>query len=347
MGLAKKSGRLQNQQGEKVVSGYTMIKRYQSLILAESELNNFRKTPVELYEPIAYMLSLGGKRLRPVLVLMSAELFGIKAEQALKAAMAIETFHNFTLMHDDIMDNAPLRRGKQTVHERWNINTAILSGDVMLVESYKLLMYYEGVGLGELLNLFNRTATEVCEGQQIDMNFEHRDDVYIPEYIQMIRLKTAVLLGAALQMGAIIANASKEDAERIYTFGVNLGIAFQLQDDYLDLYADPDKFGKQVGGDILSNKKTYMLVKAMELAVGRDKQELDFWLNAKIFKAEDKIEAVKQIYNRLNITDYIAKEKQHYVQLAFGQLDAIKGAADTQQIKMIREFAEGSLIREV
>jgi geranylgeranyl diphosphate synthase type II len=300
--------------------------------------------PKELYEPISYLMELGGKRMRPVLLLMSTELFGGKIEKALDAALAIEVFHNFTLMHDDIMDKAPLRRGKATVHEKWNANIAILSGDVMLVEGYKLISSLEPKLLKPVLKVFNDTAVGVCEGQQFDMNFESQSSVSISEYIEMIRLKTAVLLGGALKIGAIIAGANTEDAERISQFGENLGIAFQLQDDILDVYGDPDKFGKQVGGDILANKKTYLLIKAQELAKGQDVQDLSNWISQTNYNAEEKVAAVTAIYNQLHIRSLSEATMQDYAEKALAQLDAIQ--VPEERKNALREFAEQLLVRE-
>ena len=224
----------------------------------------FLKDPVNLYEPILYILKLGGKRLRPVLTLMTAEIFDTSYEKALDAALAVEVFHNFSLVHDDIMDDAPLRRGQETVHEKWDINTGILSGDAMLINAYQLFENYDGNTFKDLAKLFSKTAIEVCEGQQYDVDFETRDDVTIPEYLKMIQFKTAVLLGASLEMGAIVANASQSCRDAIYNFGRDLGIAFQLQDDYLDAFGDPLTFGKQVGGDIIENKKTFLYLTALQ-----------------------------------------------------------------------------------
>jgi geranylgeranyl diphosphate synthase type II len=270
----------------------------------------FPEHPKQLYDPITYIINLGGKRVRPLLVLMATELFGEDANKSIHAAMAIEVFHNFTLVHDDIMDNAPLRRGKATVHEKWSTNTAILSGDVMMVEANKNLAKVNPAFLGPVLNTFNATAQGVCEGQQLDMEFEGRDDVSIEEYINMIRLKTAVLLGGALKLGAIIAGASEKDADLIYQFGENIGIAFQLQDDILDVYADPEKFGKQVGGDIIANKKTFLLLKAFELADGETRASLDMWTGYKEFNTQEKVDTVRQVYDTLDIQD-IAKESMN------------------------------------
>src|ERR1700744_2113013 len=255
----------------------------QEIINEEIQKLQFPSHPADLYEPIKYILSLGGKRMRPALLLMACDLFGGDINKAISSALAIEVFHNFTLMHDDIMDNAPLRRGKVTVHERWNPNVGILSGDVMLIEGYKLMMQVDEHLLRPILNIFNETAVGVCEGQQIDMEFETRHDVGIEEYINMIRLKTAVVLGGALKIGAIIGGASTEDAALLHTFGEQLGIAFQLQDDILDVYGNPEKFGKQVGGDIISNKKTYLLIKALERADKKQREELDNLLSLKHF----------------------------------------------------------------
>ncbi|MFM7894761.1 MAG: polyprenyl synthetase family protein, partial [Flavobacterium sp.] len=232
------------------------------------------KEPKNLYEPIQYILSLGGKRMRPVLTLMATEVFNVDCEKAIPAATAVEVFHNFSLIHDDIMDDAPLRRGNQTVHEKWDLNTGILSGDAMLILAYQYFENYEPKIFQALAKLFSKTALEVCEGQQYDVDFETRDDVTIPEYLKMIEYKTAVLVGAAMKMGAIVAETSEENADLIYDFGLNLGIAFQLQDDYLDAFGDPETFGKQVGGDIIENKKTYLYLKAMEFANEEDKKQL-------------------------------------------------------------------------
>ncbi|MGO4875677.1 polyprenyl synthetase family protein [Pedobacter psychrotolerans] len=283
----------------------------------------FPDQPRQLYDPITYIINLGGKRIRPLLVLMATELFGKDAHDAIHAAMAIEVFHNFTLVHDDIMDNAPLRRGKATVHEKWSTNTAILSGDVMMVEANKNLAKVNPIFLKDVLDTFNATAQGVCEGQQLDMEFENRDDVSIEDYINMIRLKTAVLLGGALKLGAIIAGASEKDADLIYQFGENIGIAFQLQDDILDVYADPEKFGKQVGGDIIANKKTFLLLKALSKT---DSFVLQNWINRKDFESQEKIQAVTEIYNELGIPDEAEKEMKKYAAIAFENLNEISAS---------------------
>jgi geranylgeranyl diphosphate synthase type II len=304
----------------------------------------FPESPAELYEPISYILALGGKRLRPALLLMACDLFGGDVESAVEPALAIEVFHNFTLMHDDIMDKAPLRRGQVTVHEKWNANVAILSGDAMMVESNKLMMKVRDAILRPVMDVFNETATGVCEGQQIDMSFEERNNVGINEYLNMIRLKTAVLLGGTLKIGAIIGGAALNDADLLYSFGVNLGIAFQLQDDILDVYGDPDKFGKQVGGDIISNKKTYLLIKALELAKGQQANELNNWLTARQFDAQNKVTAVTDIYNQLQIREHAEKAMQTYAERAFKALDDINLPEERRQY--LRQFADSLLVRE-
>ncbi|KLT65776.1 polyprenyl synthetase family protein [Pedobacter sp. BMA] len=288
----------------------------------------FPDHPKQLYDPITYIINLGGKRVRPLLVLMATELFGKDAHEAIHAAMAIEVFHNFTLVHDDIMDNAPLRRGRQTVHEKWSINTAILSGDVMMVEANKNLAKVNPVFLKDVLDTFNATAQGVCEGQQLDMEFEERDDVSIDEYINMIRLKTAVLLGGALKLGAIIAGASEKEADLIYQFGENIGIAFQLQDDILDVYADPEKFGKQVGGDIIANKKTFLLLKAFELAEGDVKESLDTWTTYKEFDIKEKVETVRQVYDTLDIQNIAKESMNRYLDKALNVFQQISASEE-------------------
>ncbi|MDB5155930.1 MAG: isoprenyl synthetase [Mucilaginibacter sp.] len=300
--------------------------------------------PAELYEPIQYILSMGGKRMRPALLLMACDLFGGNVETAVLPALAIEVFHNFTLMHDDIMDNAPLRRGKVTVHERWNKNAAILSGDVMLIQGYKLMMNVEDRLLRVILNIFNDTAIGVCEGQQLDMDFETRDNVRIDEYIYMIRLKTAVVLGGALKIGSIIGGAETRDAELIAEFGENLGLAFQLQDDLLDVYGSPEKFGKQVGGDIISNKKTYLLLKSLELANADQAAELNKWLDAKQFDNQEKVEAVTSIYNDVLVKHHAETTMQTYADKAFEALEKINLPEQNKQY--LRNFADGLMVRE-
>lgn len=320
------------------------IKQLQEIVSKETEQLQLPNNPPELYEPIRYLLNLGGKRMRPVLALMGCNLFSDSIDAAIKPALAIEVFHNFTLMHDDIMDNAPIRRGQATVHEKWDANVAILSGDVMLVKAYELLMQVPDSKLRELLAIFNKTASEVCEGQQIDMNFENREQVAVNEYLEMIALKTAVLLGCSLQIGALVGNASPQEAEHLYQFGKNLGIAFQLQDDILDVYGEPEKFGKMVGGDIVANKKTFLLIKALELAKGENKTNLDRWLNTKVFKTEDKVKAVTEIYDQLNIRKLAETEMQQFAEKALHHMNQIT-VNDSRKQPLV-EFAEQLMVRE-
>lgn len=320
------------------------IKDLQILIEDAVTKLHYPLQPAELYEPITYILSVGGKRMRPALLLMACDLFDGDVKAAVPPALAIEVFHNFTLVHDDIMDNAPLRRGKVTVHEKWNPNVAILSGDVMLVEAYKLMMQVDTTVLRQVLEVFSNTAVGVCEGQQFDMNFEQQDQVQIDDYLDMIRLKTAVLLGGALKIGALIGGASPVDADLLCSFGEKLGTAFQLQDDILDVYGDPDKFGKQVGGDIISNKKTYLLIKALELAGPAEKKELDQWLTATDFNATEKVTAVTALYNQLDVRQYAEQAMQEFAGKAFDALDQINLPEDRKQY--LRDFADGLMVRE-
>lgn len=281
----------------------------------EIEQTSYGESPAELYEPIRYIMALGGKRFRPLLTLLAASLYTEDWKNALKPAIAIEVFHNFTLMHDDIMDKAPLRRGKPTVHEKWNANTAILSGDVMLIRAYDFLIDIKREDLRNVLVRFNQTAAEVCEGQQLDMNFETRWDVTEDEYLNMIRLKTSVLLGFALELGGIIGGADSEATKLLYEAGESMGIGFQLKDDLLDVYGDPEKFGKLVGGDIIANKKTFLLIEALTKAEGKTGEELNKWISAESFDKDEKVAAVRGIYDTLGIralteqkiSDYFAK----------------------------------------
>lgn len=272
----------------------------------------YPNSPKDLYEPIKYIMSLGGKRIRPVMVLMATELFTTDVNRALDVALAIETFHNFTLVHDDIMDNAPLRRGQQTVHEKWGVNNAILSGDVMMVESNKHLSKVDINVLKPVLDTFNATAQGVCEGQQLDMEFEQRRDVSIAEYIEMIRLKTAVLLGGAMKLGAIVGGANEAAADLLYKFGENLGVAFQLQDDILDVYGNPEKFGKQIGGDIIANKKTFLHLKALALAHGDE----GLCLTDSSLSQTEKIATVTALYNKHQIQELANIEMEKYLAVA-------------------------------
>ena len=297
------------------------LAEYSSLIERELAQIDFPKAPENLYDPLKYFLKLGGKRLRPVLTLLASEMYGKPREMSLNAAMAIEVFHNFTLIHDDIMDQAPLRRNQQTIQTKWNSNIAILSGDVLFVKAYQLLLKQEERHLKELIEVFNRTAIEVCEGQQMDMDFESRNDVTVDEYIEMIRLKTSVLLGCALELGAIIADASQTDRYNLYHFGQNIGIAFQIQDDILDLYADPEKFGKQVGGDVLANKKTLLNLKALELSGDVSINKLtQLKMESNPIK---KVEETRLIYNDLNVKGVCEEIMQKYYDQAIVHLEEI------------------------
>lgn len=312
------------------------IERFSQYI--ESELNaiQFPAIPCNLYDPLSYFLGLGGKRLRPVLTLLAAELGGSRKEDAIRCALAIEIFHNFSLIHDDIMDEAPLRRGKKTVHEKWNTNIAILSGDVLLVNAYQMLAQQEATHIPELLKLFNRTAVEVCEGQQMDMDFESNEIVAVEDYIEMIRLKTSVLLGCALEFGFIISNQSIEDRKKIYEFGVNLGIAFQIQDDILDLYGDPEKVGKQVGGDVKSNKKTILYLIAEKNATGALKDQLNK-LKAEA-NSHIKIPAIQQIYEKLAVREETNKYLTTYYKRAIDLFESIETTNDRTSIMEMINF---------
>jgi len=320
------------------------IEQLQTIINKAIADTQYTAEPAELYEPITYLMQLGGKRMRPVLVLVSTELFGGNVSKALDAAIGIELFHNFTLMHDDIMDKAPLRRGNPTVHVKWNESAAILSGDVMFVEAYKLMIRVDDSILRKVLDIFSDTASGVCQGQQADMNFEKRDHVNLEEYIEMIRLKTAVLLAGSMQIGALIGGAEKEQADLLYEFGENLGLAFQLQDDILDVYGDPEKFGKQVGGDILADKKTFLLIKARELANGETSTELAKWLNQPDVQAVNKVNAITSIYDSLGVRKLAEAEMENFVRKALNALDKI--TVENSRKELLRGFAEQLLIRE-
>lgn len=282
--------------------------------------------------------------MRPVLVLVSTELFGGDVLKAIDAAIGIELFHNFTLMHDDIMDKAPLRRGKPTVHAKWSESAAILSGDVMFVEAYKMMIKVEDQILREVLDIFSTTASGVCQGQQADMNFEHRNDVSIKEYLHMIKQKTAVLLAGSMQIGALIGGAEKSQSKLIYEFGENLGLAFQLQDDILDVYGDPEKFGKQVGGDILANKKTFLLIKAKELAIQNKSAELAKWLDGTSYDPAEKIKAITTIYDTLGVRKLAEIQMEEFVIMALAALEKIPAKNDTKAL--LKSFAESLLVRE-
>ncbi|WP_025765030.1 polyprenyl synthetase family protein [Dyadobacter tibetensis] len=300
--------------------------------------------PSELYDPIQYIMSLGGKRFRPLLTLLSASLYTDELDKALKPAMAVEVFHNFTLMHDDIMDQAPLRRGEQTVHEKWNANTAILSGDVMLIKAYELLIQVQDDRLRNVLERFNITAAEVCEGQQLDMNFETRWDVTEAEYLEMIRLKTSVVLGMALELGGIIGGADASSKKSLYLAGETMGIGFQLKDDLLDVYGDPTKFGKQVGGDIMANKKTFLLIEALARATGETKKALYGWIEASHFEKDEKVEAVRKIYDQLGIRALTEAKIAECFSAGIAHLEALP--VDESRKKPLLEFVYNLVNRE-
>ncbi|MFC5682367.1 polyprenyl synthetase family protein [Flavobacterium sp. MAHUQ-51] len=321
------------------------VNQYQEFVSNYLQSQLEIKEPKNLYEPIHYILGLGGKRIRPVLTLMSAEVFDVSYEKALPAALAVEVFHNFSLVHDDIMDDAPLRRGNVTVHEKWNINTGILSGDAMLILAYQYFEAYDAVIFRDLAKLFSKTALEVCEGQQWDVDFETRIDVTVPEYLKMIEYKTAVLVAAAMKMGAIIAETSAENANLIYDFGLNLGIAFQLQDDYLDAFGNPATFGKQVGGDIIENKKTYLYLKGMEFANGVDKQELADLFSIQMEDNEAKIAQVKEIFVNSGAAKATQQAIEEYTYKAFETLEKMDINAEKKSI--LRAFGEGLMGRKV
>lgn len=291
----------------------------------------YERTPKSLYEPIRYVLSMGGKRIRPVLMLLGYNLYKEDTDKILMNAIALETYHNYTLLHDDLMDQADLRRGHETVHKKWNANTAILSGDSMLVLAYERMAQCDSRHLADVLSLFTTTALEIGEGQQYDMEFETRDDVREEEYIEMIRLKTSVLLACALKIGALLADAPAEDAANLYKFGEQIGLAFQLQDDYLDVYGDSKVFGKKIGGDITSNKKTFMLINAFSHANEAQRQELEKWVNAKSFDREEKIAAVTRLYNEIGI-DKMAQDKiAYYFEQSKKYLDAVQVPAERKE----------------
>ena len=297
-----------------------------------------------MYEPIRYLMGLGGKRLRPMLTLLSYSLFMSDVKRIVKYAVAVEAFHNFTLMHDDIMDKAPLRRGKATVHEKWNVSTAILAGDVMLVKVYDMLLSIDSDNLKKVYSAFNKCAAAVCEGQQWDMEFEEKESVKEDEYLNMIKLKTAVLLGFSLEFGAILAGASLNDCKALREFGTNIGIGFQLKDDLLDAYGDPKKFGKQVGGDIVANKKTFLLIKTLEHAKGQVKRELHGWLALKKLRNEDKVSAIKSIYDKLDIPNIAERRINHFFKKGFGKLSML--SCSSTKSAELRQFAESLIGRQ-
>ncbi|MGM9699125.1 MAG: polyprenyl synthetase family protein [Prevotella sp.] len=308
------------------------------------ESSSIKRQPSTLYDPIKYVLSIGGKRIRPVLVTLAYNMYRDDVERIMEPAVGLETYHNYTLLHDDLMDNADVRRGMPTVHRRWNANTAILSGDSMLVVAYQRVAQCPAEHLKTVLDLFTETALEIGEGQQYDMDFETRTDVTEDEYIEMIRLKTSVLLACAVKMGAILAGASDDDAANLYAFGEKLGLAFQLQDDLLDVYGDPKVFGKAIGGDITSNKKTYMLINAFQLANEEQKAELTRWITAEEFDKAEKIAAVTEIYNQIGIRELCEKKINAFFDEARAYLDKIN--VQEERKMQIRRFTDQMLHRE-
>jgi len=302
------------------------------LITSELEQINWSKEPRGLYEPIGYVLSLGGKRIRPALTLMACNLFSDDLQPAINTSLGLEIFHNFTLLHDDIMDRANVRRGQPTVHTKWNDNTAILSGDVMQIASYQFIARTPEAYLKKVLDLFSQTAEEICEGQQYDVDFEKLEHVEAEEYLEMIRLKTAVLLGCALKTGAWVGGAGEEDAQYLYDFGINIGLAFQLKDDLLDVYGNESTFGKKIGGDILCNKKTYLLIHALQLAKGNNAASLHNWLNITNEKLSlQKIEAVTSLFNTLGVKEICEDKMEFFYTMAIAHLDKVNVAEYKKQ----------------
>lgn len=316
------------------------LHQYQKAIAEAVEKLHYGDNPVELYQPISYIMSLGGKRMRPALTLMAYNLYKEDWENVLKPALAVEVFHNFTLLHDDIMDDAPLRRGEPTVHEKWNANTAILSGDVMLVAAYELLGSVEGQYFKQAFKRFNRTAAEVCEGQQYDMNFESIDVVETEQYLEMIKLKTSVLLGFALELGGLMAGQDEKEQALLYDIGINFGLGFQVKDDILDVFGDQVKVGKQVGGDIIENKKTWLLIKALELSEGSyEGDTLREWIAKKDFDKDEKVKAVRTIYNGLGIRELAEELMQSYFKKGFEDIWNLNcGPYGKQELKSFGEF---------
>ncbi|MDX2305251.1 MAG: polyprenyl synthetase family protein [Microscillaceae bacterium] len=320
------------------------LEKLKELVNQEIQSLVYGTDPQEIYEPIRYIMDLGGKRMRPILALLGTYLFGEDYQKSMKPAIGVEVFHNFTLMHDDIMDNAPLRRGKPTVHEKWNPNVAILSGDVMLVYAYQLMLEVDDTQVKEVIQAFNQCAALVCEGQQLDMNYETAAQVSEEAYIEMIRRKTAVLLGFALELGGIIAKTHAKNRIFLRNFGENIGLGFQLKDDLLDVYGDADKFGKQVGGDIIANKKTFLLIKALENAKDDSKEKLNYWLSLQEFDKFEKVKAVTEIYNQLGIKALTEEKMNLYFQKGFEQLEAVQ--ADEARKEILRNFTEQIIHRE-
>lgn len=321
-----------------------LSEKLRSELLAALQKLTFPDHPSELYDPMRYTLALGGKRIRPLLALLGARLSDEAGEDSMRVALAVELFHNFTLIHDDIMDEAPLRRGQPSVHQRWNRDVAILSGDAMLIKAYEQLALCRPAILPQLLRIFNRTAIEVCEGQQMDMDFETRQEVTVPEYLKMIELKTAVLLGASLQMGALSAGLDLEGAGRLYEFGRHVGIAFQLKDDWLDVYADPEKFGKMVGGDIVAGKKTYLYLRACELGNEEQRKALSEWMTSAGLPEAEKVKKVKGLFDELGLSDRIYGEMNGFFQKGLSFLDQVN--VEEERKSTLRTLAAYLMTRE-
>lgn len=319
------------------------INEISELVSNEISNLNWSKEPAGLYQPIGYSLEAGGKRLRPLLTLMACNLFTDNIKPAIAPALGIEIFHNFTLLHDDIMDNADIRRGRATVHKKWDDNTAILSGDVMQIIAYQFITKTPAANLKDVLDLFSKTAIEVCEGQQHDVDFEQRLSVTADEYLEMIRLKTAVLLACSLKTGALIGGASAENAQELYDFGINVGLAFQLKDDLLDVYGNEETFGKKIGGDILCNKKTYLLIHALQLAKDENYSTLLSYLEKKYDNPEDKIKDVTEMYNLLSVKKICEDKMMFYFEKAIANLDNIK--VNSLKKQELRKLAEKLLSR--
>ncbi len=311
---------------------------YQNKIISSLESISFAKAPLELYEPIDYILSIGGKRIRPSLLLATYHMFDENVDHAINAALAIEVFHNFTLLHDDLMDKANVRRNKATVHKKWNDSVAILSGDAMLIKAYELLFTYRFDGLKEIMQFFNQTALKVCEGQQYDMNFQNDSSVTVDNYLMMIELKTAVLIAASLKIGAMLAEAPANIVQQIFQFGINIGIAFQLQDDLLDAFADEESFGKKIGGDILENKKTFLLLTLLEQATVNDKKTVLDWMERTTYDPDEKIKTIKSLYYHYDIPSLTERKIKYYFNLSVSELENIDIPIDKKST--LHEFSE-------
>ncbi|MEZ0452574.1 polyprenyl synthetase family protein [Sphingobacterium thalpophilum] len=321
------------------------MQHLQQLVIEAIEKSQFPATPTNLYDPIRYILTLGGKRVRPVLTLMAAELFGMQQmEEIIPAAKAVEFFHNFSLIHDDLMDKAPLRRGKTTVHEKWDANIAILSGDGLLVKAYEEISKCNPVYLPATLKILSKVAMEVCEGQQLDMDYEMRESLSMNEYLEMIRLKTSVLLGGALQLGAILSGADAQQQQLIYDFGENVGLAFQLQDDILDAYGDPDTFGKIVGGDIMINKKTFLLVKLMEVIAPADRPHMEQLLQSTVDTRPTKVADMLALYDKYEVRKSADELKDNYTQKAFEKMEALDVPKQRKEALLV--LANSLLVRQ-